>query len=200
MDTQINPTSVPPVTPPTSPASPESQAPESSKPELSARQKFWHWSIFIIAGVAAATVILVAVFQYQDPVFFGFKQNNNRTKISTELPAGYKYTTMAKDQYPEGFPKDIVLTAGKAEFLRGEDTFVATGAHYRVVEVAVSEKPDAVLKLYKDTLPKSGWKLTVTMDQGNIHNLTFVKDQGQLMMTVSPAGDGSQMNLTYITK
>lgn len=57
------PSAIPPVQPTPSPTSIALEVP---KPEISPRKKFWHWSVFIIAGLAAVTVILVAVLKYED--------------------------------------------------------------------------------------------------------------------------------------
>ena len=148
--------------------------------------------------MSALAIILSFTLKTEDVSYSEVKPEQKRV-IKAGLPEGYKYTVMTEGQYPEGFPKDAVLTADKATYIRGEDTIVGSGARYRIVELSMTDKPDALLALYKTSMLKLGWNLIVTMDQEDTHNLTYKKDTTQFMITVSPSGEGSRLNLTYIT-
>ena len=124
----------------------------------------------------------------------------NRPKVYNTLPKGYEFKALPQGQYPEGFPKELVLSVGQMEVIRAEDTMVASGQNQKIVDIRAADKPDSLAGLYRNTLtdPKQGWQLITSETTNNITALVFKKDTASLVVTIMPKDNGSQINLTYV--
>ena len=119
--------------------------------------------------------------------------------IYNKLPEGYKFIALPQGQYPEGFPKELVLSAGKFEVIRAEDTKVASGQNLKIVDVKSADRADSLTGLYRNTLTdaKHNWQLISSKTSGELTTLVFTKAGQQLTVIVAPKSFGSQMSLTY---
>ena len=162
---------------------PDIKSPEFSKPKKSL------WAIVILMVLAIA----VSSWYWQ-------KQKIGKPVIYNQLPAGYKTQAPEAGKLPEGFPQELILSVGKFEVIRTEDTKVASGQNQKIVEVKTTDKPESLAGLYRNTLtdPKQGWQLISSKTTNNIIVLAFKKDTATLTVTIMPKASGSQMNLTYV--
>ena len=162
-------------------------APAAPKKPRSFGFKIWVIILLLLAAVA------LWFWQKKYPI-------TKKPVVYNSLPKGYEYKDSPKGEYPEGFPKELVLSIGSKEILRAEDTRVATGENYKIVEVKTADKPDSLAGLYRNTLTNSAnnWQLVNSSSTNTATVLNFKKDSGTLAVTIVPSGEGSVLNLTYI--
>ena len=148
--------------------------------------------------IAVLVLVLIALSGW----YWQVKKNPTVKKpvVKAGLPKGYEFKALPQGQYPEGFPQELILSVGKFEVIRTEDTKVASGQNQKIVEVKTTDKPESLAGLYRNTLtdPKQGWQLISSKTTNNIIVLAFKKDTATLTVTIMPKASGSQMNLTYV--
>lgn len=165
---------------------PPQQAP--AKP-LKPKKALW---VIVVLMVLA---VIVCVWYWQT-------KKSAKPVVYNKLPEGYKTQAMDIGKAPEGFPRELILSVGKNEILRAEDTNVATGQNYKIVDVQTTDQADSLAGLYRNTLTneKFNWQLISSNNSGNIIALIFKKEAATLTVTIIPKEPGSQMNLSYITQ
>jgi hypothetical protein len=170
-------------TPVITPPIPDQKPVEFSKPKKSL------WVIVILMVLAIA----VSAWYWQ-------VQKTGKPVVNNQLPAGYKTQAPEAGKLAEGFPKELLLSMGQAQILRAEDTVVATGQNYKIVDVQSADKPESLAGLYRNTLTdaKFGWQLASSNTTNGVTVLNFKKDNVVFTVTIIAKESGSQMNLTYI--
>jgi hypothetical protein len=140
-------------------------------------------------------------------IFFGFLlfskyANQNKipkSVISDTLPAGYKFSVLKKDQYPTGFPKDIIVKGGVWQ--RSEDTIVGSGERQRIVELVYNDVDITKLATeYEATLLKNAWKEVSKTNSEELVVYNYSKNNDTLAFIISPKGTGSFVNIKYMDK
>lgn len=170
------------VPPPQNPA----QTP-SKKPKIAA--------VIVIFALAAAAGYLL--WKTEKGGWF----TRTSPRVSGELPKGYEFKAMPTAQYPPGFPQELVLSMGRVRILRAEDTVVATGQNYKIVELQTLDRPDSLAGLYRNTLTNAanGWQLVSSQAENGITAIAFKKNNEILTVIIMAKGEGSQINLTYVS-
>lgn len=153
--------------------------------------------------ITAVIIILILVvaagyFLWKTKKAGWFTRTGNH--VSEELPKGYEFKTMPMAQYPPGFPQELVLSMDKVRILRAEDTVVATGQNYKIVELQTMDRPDSLAGLYRNTLTDAanGWQLVSSQAENGITTIAFKKNNEIFTVIIMAKGEGSQINLTYV--
>lgn len=144
--------------------------------------------IFWILGV-------VLVFLLVGIVYLKIK---SQPRIIKSLPKGYELKSMEAGKYPEGFPESMIFSGG--DWQRAEDTKVASGERYRIVEIVYSAPGDVITEEYKKILVKAGWRIVELRNSNGSDIYSFTKNNEEMVLTFSPTSKDVFVNITYKTK
>ena len=86
--------------------------------------------------------------------------------VSQGLPPGYSYKVIAKNQYPTGFPKAVIVQSinGVAPvWQRGEDTKTGDGTELKIVELLYAKTdPMDLAMAYEKSFKSNSWILDIS--------------------------------------
>jgi len=90
--------------------------------------------------------------------WFLYENLREKPVISNTLSESYKFTVMAKDQYPTGFPENVVVKEGNPIWQRGEDTTTGDGQRLKIVELIYAKTEPAILvSSFEGTFKSEAW-------------------------------------------
>ncbi|MFA5991789.1 MAG: hypothetical protein WC794_06115 [Candidatus Doudnabacteria bacterium] len=172
-----------------SPAPVTNITPPQPAPKEQLKSKKSLWVILILMVLAIA----VSAWYWQT-------QKSGKPVVYNHLPAGYKTQAPKAGSLPDGFPQELVLSIGQKQILRAEDTIVATGQNYKIVDVQTADQPESLAGLYRNALTdaKFGWQLVSSNTADGVTVLNFKKDSVIFTVTIIPKDSGSQMSLNYV--
>ncbi len=149
---------------------------------------------FVIAGLFGLVIIVCLLLWY-----FKIDPIKSKPTVYQKLPQGYEFKTADAGKYPEGFPENLLLSVGKKQITRAENTKVASGENYKIVEARVSDSPDSLAGLYRNNLTNAtnNWQLLNSTSSETATVLNFKKGTASLVVTIIPVSGGSALNLTY---
>jgi len=148
----------------------------------------------LLASLSVVVLLIVGVLYYAIVYKHGGLSNG-----VNKLPEGYVYKTMEKDQYPVGFPKNIVVSGGVWQ--SGEDTKDATGHQIKIVELLYKNTASAsVLASYEKSFKADGWVATPVQNSSTTSVENFTKNFNTVTLLVIQRGADAFVNLTQNTR
>lgn len=160
-------------------------------PKSKNSKKFWLWVILVLALTFGGLSIWKVM-----------SEKNNPPKVE-KLPDNYRFASLQPGYIPEGFAQEL-LPDVHANILRGEDTTDTTGTSQKIVEYTTISSPDQSLDIYKDAMPKLGWKLDRQIGSGVSRTAIFSSEKdknAELQVTVIPFDEKqSQVKVNLLAK
>lgn len=162
-------------------------------PQNNRGKGFWLRGLVLIL-----IAILVGIFWLKTQNKLWFSGRNKQPVVSNKLPQGYAYQATDSNNYPDGFPKELVVSGGT--WVRGESTKVATGETYKIVELSYNNTGSSVSEQYKNTLLQAGWAIASLSSNSGSDSYIFKKDSQEMSATFTSTAKITLVNLTYKSK
>ena len=147
--------------------------------------------IVVLAVIAAGAVIWKAKRVPVKPINPGNQGQSSQPKVEV--------TAIDPTKLPQGLPSDLPMESG-AQVLQNFEAKDPVSGKTQASRAYVSKKTlDEVFASYQSYLQKNGWSVQSTINQPGLKNISALKDNTRLSVTIAKDAEGrNTVNVGYV--